>query len=235
MDTNSDHQHVYLDRLESLCRCYFFSILNELVKTDVTFEQNIVGPIAASHSWISRNYAFAVLVDPQWWNSHKDQCPLLSENTSLLDCSTHPRGSCYDKNWCVWVCVELRRPYPRQPASAYLAKHPFSIYTRKKVELWVLFKIIKGVALPLCPVWARDVETRKMKRKIVFFTLKKFCRVNVLSSPQFVALYHHGSRADHPPKSKTWLCYFWTSFNSTSLVWVKTSGDLRVLAYGIVY
>lgn len=86
---------------------------------------------------------------------------MLSENTSLLDHSTHPRAF-------VMTRFGVSEFAKTEPVNIFLAKHPSSIYTREKVELRVLFKIIKGAVLPLGTVWVLDVETCKMKRKIVF-------------------------------------------------------------------
>lgn len=144
----------------------------------------------------------------------------------------------YVRYKCVWhelLC--LWRPQPKKNQQTVLPKHPFSIYTKKKSGIVGIIKIRKGVALPLGPVWCWMSGHTRWKEKSFwsFWPLKKFCHVNVLTSPHFVALYLHGSRPGHPPNSKTWLCYFWTKANPLSSVWVKTSGKLGFLAYGIVY
>lgn len=97
------------------------------------------------------------------------QGPVLSENTRLLDCSTHPRALVMTRTGVsVYVrsCVGQSQD---RASERILSKTSFQYLHKggKKNECRVLFKIIKGAVLPLCPVWTLDVETRKMKGKIV--------------------------------------------------------------------
>lgn len=179
-------------------------------------------------------YVLAVLVDPQCGKSYQGQCPLFSENKA---CETFQHIHVL-LLWQELVCLSMRSHslIERELASLYLANHPFSIYTRQKAELWLLFKIIKGVALPLCPVWALDVETRKMKRKFVGGFLPSKCSamsmfwVHHNSSPSTTKVAGQTTHPNLRPGS-----VIFEPLLIQSLVWMKAPTALGGSSIGIVY
>lgn len=60
------------------------------------------------------------------------------------------------------VCEHVRPQTHKERWRAYAWQTAFTLFTQDiKREWWLLFEIIKGVALPLSLVWPQDVETRE--------------------------------------------------------------------------